>query len=332
MFEAGDLALQSGQVLANAKLVYQTHGALNARRDNAIIVPTHYGGQHTDNAWMISPHMAISPEEYFVIVPNMLGNGLSSSPSNAAGAQSGARFPAATVYDNIILQHRLVAGHLGIEKVKLVAGYSMGAQQAFHWAAMFPQMVERIAPICGSARTSRHNFLFLEGIRAALTADAAFRDGQYAEAPVRGIRAMARVYAGWAWSQTFFRESLDLTRFGFASMEDFLINLWEPAFQQRDANDLLAMLQTWQAADISAAHPFAGEFEQALGAITAKAIVMPSQTDLYFPPEDSEIEVAHMPNAELRVIPSIWGHMAGGGVNPEDAMFINDALKDLLAG
>ena len=59
---------------------------------------------------------------------------------------------------------------------------------------------------------------------------------------------------------------------------------------------------------------------------------MPSRTDLYFPPEDNEIDVSHMPNAELRPIPSIWGHMAGSpGANPVDSEFINAALSELLA-
>jgi homoserine O-acetyltransferase len=58
---------------------------------------------------------------------------------------------------------------------------------------------------------------------------------------------------------------------------------------------------------------------------------MPGQTDLYFPPEDSQYEVSKMPNAEYRPIPSIWGHQAGGaGLNPVDAKFVNAALADLL--
>ncbi|GIT13818.1 MAG: hypothetical protein CM1200mP35_06380 [Chloroflexota bacterium] len=59
---------------------------------------------------------------------------------------------------------------------------------------------------------------------------------------------------------------------------------------------------------------------------------MPSQTDQYFPPEDNQIEVQYMSNAEVRVIPSIWGHGAGGpGRNPVDTKFIDDNLKELLA-
>jgi homoserine O-acetyltransferase/O-succinyltransferase len=73
-----------------------------------------------------------------------------------------------------------------------------------------------------------------------------------------------------------------------------------------------------------------GNYEKALGSIEAKAIVMPAEKDLYFPPEDEEYAVKHMPSAELRVIPSVRGHFAGGGINPDDTKFIDDALKELL--
>ncbi len=330
IFEVSDFTLQSGVTLPSTRVAYRTHGQLNAARDNAIVYPTHYMGTHDSNAWAIGPGMALDPEKYFIIIPNMLGNGLSSSPSNTPAPFDGPRFPLVTVRDNVLLQHWLVTEVFGIDSLVLVTGHSMGALQSFQWGALFPDMVKRIAPFCGAARVSRHNWLFLEGAKSALLADAAFAGGDYATPPVTGIRAFARVYAGWAWSQTFFRQQLDRERLGLPSMEDFLTWAWEPGFQASDANNLLAMLATWQAADISADPRFDGDLETALAAITAKAIVMPCRTDLYFPPEDSEIEVAHMPHAELRVIPSVWGHMAGGGVNPEDAMFINAALTELL--
>lgn len=331
IFEAGDVELQSGSVLPAVRVAYRTHGRLNAARDNAIIYPTHYSGTHDSNAWAIGPGMALDPDRFFIVIPNMLGNGLSSSPSNTPAPHDGPRFPLVTVRDNIVLQHRLVTELFGIDTLALVVGYSMAAQQTFQWAALFPEMVQRIAPFCGSARTSRHNWLFLEGCKSALIADAAFAEGDYSAPPVRGIRAFARVYAGWAWSQTFFRQRLDVERLGLPSMEAFLTHAWEPSFLAHDANDLLAMLATWQAADISNDQRFDGDLEKALRTITAKAIVMPCRTDLYFPPEDSAIEVEHLPHAELRVIPSVWGHMAGGGINPDDARFIDTALRELLA-
>ena len=330
-FEAGDTTLQSGVVLPGVRIAYRTHGRLNAARDNAIVYPTHYSGTHDSNVWAIGADKALNPDKYFIIIPNMLGNGQSSSPDNTPAPFDGPRFPLVTVLDNVRLQHRLITEVFGISTLALVTGHSMGALQTFQWGALYPGMVQRIAPFCGSARTSRHNWLFLEGCKSALLADAAFAGGDYAAPPVIGIRAFARVYAGWAWSQAFFRHQLDRERLGLPSLEAFLTHAWEPSFQAHDANNLLAMLATWQAADVSTNPQFNGDFAAALAGITARAVVMPCRTDLYFPPEDSEIEVAQMPHARLHVIPSIWGHMAGGGINPDDAAFIDAALAQLLA-
>jgi homoserine O-acetyltransferase len=121
--------------------------------------------------------MALDPANYFIIIPNMLGNGLSSSPSNTPEPYNGPRFPKVTAYDNVHAQHRLVTEVFGIATLPLVVGWSMGALQTFHWGALYPDMVQRIAPFCGSAKCSRHNFVFLEGVKAALTADVAFAGG-----------------------------------------------------------------------------------------------------------------------------------------------------------
>jgi len=125
---------------------------------------------------------------------------------------------------------------------------------------------------------------------------------------------------------------LDVENLGYLSLEDFLVGFWEGFFLPKDANNLLAMLWTWQHADISANELYNGNFEHALAAIKARTFVMPGQTDLYFPPEDSEYEVGNMPNADLIPIPSIWGHFAGGpGTNPEDVEFIDGKVRELLA-
>jgi homoserine O-acetyltransferase/O-succinyltransferase len=329
--EMGDVVLQSGTTLTGTRLAYRTYGTLNAARDNAIVYPTWYGGQSADNEWLIGAGLALDPARYFIIVPDMLGDGLSSSPSNSPPPYNQAHFPHVTAYDNVMLQHRLVTETFGIESLELVTGWSMGALQAYHWAAMYPKMVKRLLPSCGSAKCSPHNFVFLEGVKAALTSDAAWREGFYDEPPTRGIRAMGRVYAGWGFSQAFYREQLEVKALGYPSLEDFLVSFWEGGFLKKDANDLLAMLWTWQHGDISANPLYNGDFDLALSSITARTIVLPGQTDLYFPPEDSEYEVSKMPNAEFRPIPSIWGHQAGGaGLNPVDARFVNQALVDLL--
>ena len=330
IFELGDVDLQCGLRLRGARLAYQTYGELNARRNNVVVFPTFFSSRHEANEPMIGPGMALDPSRYFIIIPNLFGNGISSSPSNTPEPYDRARFPVVSYYDNIRFQHRLVTEQFNIEKVRLVCGFSMGAQQTFHWGALYPDMVERIAPWCGSARTSVHNRVFLEGVKASLCADAAWNNGWYDSPPTKGLRAMARVYAGWAPSQAFYRERVYLD-IGFASLEDYLITSREGRYLQNDSNNILAMVATWQAGDISDNPLYGGDFEKALGAIKAKAFVMPSETDQYFPPEDNRIEVSMMPNAELRVIPTIWGHTGGGpGRNPADTAFIDAQLKELL--
>jgi homoserine O-acetyltransferase/O-succinyltransferase len=330
-FDFGDVALQRGSVLRNARLTYKTFGRLNPARTNVIVYPTSFGAQHPDIEWMIGPGKALDPDRYFIVIPSMFGNGLSSSPSDHSDVQSRRQFPRITMSDNVTLQHRFLRDRFDVQKIVLAVGFSMGGQQAFHWGALFPGLVERIAPITSSAKTAPHNLVFLEGVKAALTLDPAWQDGAFTEPPVRGIRAMGRVYAGWGLSQAFYREGLHL-KIGFSSLEDFIVRDWEAGFLRRDADNLLAMLWTWQNADISDNPLYRGDLTAALGAITARALVMPSETDLYFPMEDSRRDVSFMPNAEWLPIPTIWGHRVNNPVqNPADAQFVDAALKRLLA-
>jgi len=328
LFQLGDLSLQSGEVLRDAQLAYATRGRLNPRRDNAVLFPSYYAGTHRENLAMVGPGRALDPAQHFVVLVNLFGNGESSSPSNHP-TQGGADFPRVSLLDNVEAQWRLLE-HLGVERLALVLGWSMGAQQGYHHAALFPERVERLLAVCGSARTSRHNRVFLEGVKAALRADPAFEEGRYTLPPKRGLAAFGRVYAGWAYSQDFFRRGL-YARLGFASPEA-LLDAWASEHQGYDANDLLCVLQTWQRADISDNARHHGNLVQALRAIEARTIVMPSSTDLYFPVEDSRLEVAELRHAELRVLDSKFGHVAGGPNRiAEDTAFIEAAIRDLFA-
>jgi homoserine O-acetyltransferase/O-succinyltransferase len=320
----GDLTLQSGQVLPDAKIAYKTHGKLNARRDNVIVFPTAYCGEHTDNEWLIGEDMALNPDEYFIVVPNMFGNGLSSSPSNRHDlAKTG--YPLVTPYDNVLAQRRLLEEAFGVEEVALATGFSMGAIQAYHWATMFPGQVRRLMPYCGAAKTASHNWVFLEGVRSVL---ALADEGAADETAV--LKAAGRVYAGWAYSQSFYRNDLWL-EFGFETREEFLVGFWDQLFTNKARLDLLAMLATWQSADVSRNDLYHGDVRLALSSIQAKTIVMPASTDLYFTVDDSELEVRQIPDAKLAVLESSWGHAAGVGLNRNDSAVINRVLGDLLS-
>src|SRR5262245_6094353 len=331
LFDLGEVTLQGGATLRGATLAYKTYGELNADKSNAIVYPTWYSGRHWDNEWLIGEGMALDPANYFIVVPNMLGNGLSTSPSNCPPPYNKARFPNVTFYDQVQQQHKLVTEKFGIETLPLVTGWSMGAGQTYQWCVSFPDMVQRACPVCGSSKTSEHNIVFLEGVKSALTADDAFNGGWYDEKPAKGLRAAARVYAGWGFSQAFYWDQV-YKEMGYSDLEDFLVAFWEGFFlDRRDPNNLLTMLWTWQNGNIGNTPGFDGDHVAALKSIKAKTVSLPALKDLYFPPEDEEYASQYIPNGEFKVIPGVWGHFAGGGANPVDTKFIDDVLKELLA-
>ena len=329
IFSLGDFRLEGGMVLRNARLAYQIYGRLNQARDNAILLCSWYSGTHTGYEFLIQEGKCFDPAKYCVIAVNLFANGLSSSPSDTPLPMNGPHFPAVGIRDNVRAQHELVQS-LGITTLRLVSGYSMGAQQCFQWAVSYSNMVERIAPWCGAARTTPHTHVFIEGFTSALKADATWNRGAYTHAPETGIRAMARVYAGWGLSQAWYREHL-YTRLGHPSVEDFLVAFWEHFFLQCNANNLLSQARTWQTHNVGESPGFDGDWQKALGTVSAEVMLMPGQTDLYFPPEDSRTEADCLPNVVYRPIPSIWGHLAGIGMNPEDNAFLDAAIQECLA-
>jgi homoserine O-acetyltransferase len=330
VLELGDLPLQHGGTLAGARLAYKVYGRLADDRSNAILFPTWYTGTHVDLRWLIGPDRPLDTRRYCVICPNLFGMGLSSSPSNTPQPQNGASFPGVSVLDNVVAQHRLVTEVFGIEELQLVLGGSMGAEQVFQWAVSHPDMVRRALPFQGSARTSEHNRVFLEALRGAVELDPEWHGGRYERNPEGAMRLFGRIYAGWGLSQQFYWQRL-YREAGFTSLEDFLVRFWEGYFLARDANDLLAQLWTWYHHDVALTPGCEGDYEGALASIRAQAIVMPAEKDLYFPPEDQAYEVSHMQNAELRVVPSLWGHFVCVGADPAASRMIEDAARELLA-
>ena len=329
-FELGDVTLLSGEVLSSAFLVYKTYGKLDANKSNVVVLPTFYTGSHQRNEGFFGVGRAIDPDKHFIVSINMFGNGLSSSPSNAEPPQDGPRFPHISLWDNVACQYRLVTEALGVTRIALVAGWSMAGCQAYQWAAQYPDFVDAIMPFCASAKTSPHNYVFLEGVRAALCADQNWKNGDYTSPPVNGLKAFARVYAGWAFSQTFYRESL-YKKIGYESFEELLVDWEEDHAENWDANDLICKLRTWQTSDISIGPIYNGNFEDALKSIKAKSILMPCTQDLYFPPEDNAIEAGYMLNAEFRPFDSPWGHCAANPGN--DKAFtaeLEEGLSQLL--
>lgn len=316
-----DLPLESGTTLA-ARLRYATQGDPDAP---VVLLPSHYMADATGYDWLVGPGLAVDPARHLCVATELFGNGRSSSPSNQPPPFDGPRFPQVSIRDNVEAQRRLLE-HLGVGRLHAVVGFSMGAQQAFQWAVSHPDVVGRIVATAGTAKTHGHGWVRLEGQLAALRADPSFADGGYDAPPLAGPRAYGAVWAGWLYSQAWWREEL-WRQTGAGSAAEAL-ELVVARFAARDANDQVTQVRTWQQHDVGVG---AGGLEAALGSVRCPVLYLPAETDLYFPVADAEHEAQWLPDVDLRAIPSLWGHAAGAGASPQDARYLNDIVGEFLA-
>ena len=332
-FAIRDFRTESGAVLPEARIVYGTTGTLNAARDNAVLLPSHYMADLHGYDWLIGARHALDPEKLFLITTEMFGNGRSSSPSNTAAPFHGPQFPVTTIRDNVEAVHRLLTEQLGISHLRAVIGFSMGAQQALQWAVSHPRFMDRIVATSGTAKTYGHGIVRLDGQIAALTADPVFDNGNYTTQPVRGIRATSLVWLGWLYSQEWWRQ--ELWRVGMPAGTTFQQAVDQTTtefFEGDDANDLILQMRAWQQHDVGGTPPFGGDLEAALRSIEAPVLYMPSATDLYFPADEARDEARFIPHCTFAPIPSLWGHPAGAGRSPADARFLNEHVAGFMVG
>lgn len=236
-FALGDFQLSSGAILPQAFIAYKTFGAPSSP---AIIYPTWYSGSISDNEWLIGTDKALNPDKYYIIITALFGNGQSSSPTNMPHLPKDKPFPDMTFKDNVTAQYKLVTEGLGVKHARAVLGWSMGAGQTYQWLTQYPDFMDLGIPFCGSAKTSLHNQVFLEGVKSALLAGkgaasggicageksvGGYRNWTSSERE-QGLKALGRVYAGWGFSQAFYREKI-YESLGFKDLEDFMVKFWE---------------------------------------------------------------------------------------------------------
>ncbi|HEY4675616.1 MAG TPA: alpha/beta fold hydrolase [Candidatus Angelobacter sp.] len=330
-FVIANFKTESGVTLPQARVVYGTYGHLNAARDNVVLLPSHYMADCHGYEWLIGPNRALDTSKLFLVATELFGNGHSSSPSNTPEPFHGPRFPLTTIRDNVEAVHRLLTEELKVKHLRAIVGFSMGAQQAFQWAVSYPDFADKIVATAGTAKTYPHGVVRLEGQIAALTADAAFQNGDYTSPPTKGLEAFATVWTAWLFSQEWWRRELwkasspPGTTFE-QTLHEFRTNFIPGA----DANNLILQCRTWEKHDVGATPDFNGDVEKALRSIKAPFLYMPSETDLYFPIGDARYEAAMMSTVTLTPIPSLWGHTAGAGPNPEDLKFLNEKIGRFL--
>lgn len=334
LISIGRLDLEEGGSIPDCQLAVTTWGELNEARDNAILITTWYSGTH--QIWhdaYVGPEHALDPERYFIVAINQIGNGLSTSPHNAGGPNAGiamSRFPRVRIGDDVVAQERLLRERFGIERLALVVGGSMGAQQTYEWAVRFPDKVLRAAPVAGTAQNTPHDFLYTQALNEAIWSDPGWNGGEYVshEEVEAGLKRHAHIWGIMGFSTEFWKQEA-WRALEFETMDDFLGGFLEPYFTVMDPNDLLTMAWKWQRGDV--ARHTGGDLAAALGRITAKTYVMPIDEDMFFPPRDCKAEQELIAGSEFRVVEDIGGHLGLFAIAPDYMPQIDQHLADLLA-
>jgi homoserine O-acetyltransferase/O-succinyltransferase len=308
--ELGDFEPELGGVIPAAELAYRTHGTLAPGRDNAVLFPHMYSGTPASLDPWIGPGRALDSDRWFIVCPGQFGNGITSSPSTVP---AGSGFPELTIGDDVSAQHRLVREHLGIERLELVLGFSMGGQQAYEWAVRHPETVRRLAVFAGLARTTPANELLVAAAAEALVCG--------------GLGPHARFWAATGLSAALFRTEAWRDA-GFASVEDLVSRLFVEDYARLIPADLLVQLAKWRRADV--ARHTGGDLASALRRITARVEVRAFSHDGWFPAGDCRAEEELISDSSFGVIDSVWGHYAWG-ITAAEIEEIEQVIRALLA-
>lgn len=328
--------LQNGEVLDDsAFVVYETYGTLNDSKSNALLCTACYAQRHYALEKFIGPGKRFDTSKYFVIALNLLGNGLSYSPTTP---DTGNKYPRCTVtyHDNVKLQ-KMIVSDLGIKRLALIYGFSMGAMTAFEWAVQFPEMVAGVVAVAGSPKTGDANTKFIKTLHSDLKSDptivlAGDRIASFKTYPKQGLTKFGHTYVDWMFSPGFWTNKL-YQQFGFPPemSEEMVRDTMVSSFwlTNWDAMEYYVVSDTWLSGDVSNNDTFKGDLKKALGSITAKVYVMPGKTDQYFQSEEIALQTQDIPNLVFQPIDSDFGHVVDD--RPECQSAINEAIQRCLA-
>jgi homoserine O-acetyltransferase len=328
VYQMGDLTLESGQVIKDFAISYVTHGTLNARKSNAILMVTALSGNHHRLDFLIGPGKALDPSKYFIICTDAISNGLTTSPSTSK-AQPRMQFPRFVMRDMVRSQQRLLTEKLGIDHVVAVIGPSMGGMQALQWGVSHPDFMDSLVALVPLARTPAWSVAVVDASRKAIMLDPAWNGGNYTSPPVEGLR-LWRDVVGFISARTpemyryQFNQPMDVLPW-LKQQEDAAIPLF-------DANDYIYQTWAYEAHDVSTTPGMGGDYTKALRAIKAKTLIMVGVKDL-LNPEWEPLEAARYIR-DVRTVTinpsSVTGHAAAGGFLPADVDVMNTEIGQFL--
>jgi len=293
--------LESGRSLPRFSLVYSHFGQLNEQKDNVIFV-CHALTANSDVAdwWpdMVGPGLAFDTDKYFVVCANILGSCYGStgpaSINPETGTPYGKDFPLVTIRD-IVRAHQLLGRHLGIKSIHLLAGGSMGGQQAMEWAIMGPQYIKNLFLIATNPRHSAWGIAFNEAQRMALEAGAGGLEA------ARAIAMLSyRNYDMFHSAQTDEEEKID--DFRAASYQRY------QGWKLKNRFDEHSYYILSKAMDTHHTGRGRGSMQQALSVVEARTLVIGISSDILFPNHEQQFIAEHIPDAVYHAIDSPYGH------------------------
>ncbi|HEX9240962.1 MAG TPA: homoserine O-acetyltransferase [Anaeromyxobacter sp.] len=325
----GEHALELGGRLPGLRIAYRTWGTLAPDGANAVVVCHALTGSADADLWwtrLFGPGRSLDPERDFVVCSNILGSCYGTTGPAEIDPTTGkpwhGTFPAITIRDMIRVQRRLVDA-LGVKKVRMVVGGSLGGMQVLEWALLYPELVESAVFIASTARHSAWCIGLSEAQRQAIYADPRWQDGRYdaADPPAAGL-SVARMMAMLSYrSQPSFE-----MRFGrraqtedLYAIESYLRYQGQQLVDRFDPATYVALTRAMDTHDVSRGR---GDFEQVLRSLRQPTLVVSIDSDvLYWPWEQREVATL-APAARLAVMDSPHGH---------DAFLIDvDRLDDMI--
>jgi homoserine O-acetyltransferase len=328
LYAEGDLKLESGEAIKDFSISYVTHGTLNAKKSNAILMVTAISGNHHRIDFMIGPGKALDPAKYFIICTDAIGNGLTTSPSNSR-MQPRMDFPKFTIRDMVESQYRLLREKFGIDHVVAVIGPSMGGMQVLQWGVSHPDYMDSLVAMVPLAKTPAWSVAVMEASRKAIMNDAAWKDGNYDAPPEKGVRLWRDILTLLA------ARTPDMYAAQFKNGTDVLpwMEAQETTMMKAfDANDWIYQTWAYDRHDVGTTPGFNGDTAKALASIKAKTLILTGTKDL-LNPEFEPIEMGkNIPNATMKTISpgSVTGHASAGGAIPADVEFLNKETSAFL--
>jgi homoserine O-acetyltransferase len=318
-FSLYDFQLEDGTVMPELRIAYETQGKLSPARDNAIVLlHDALEDRHAFDA-MIGPGKTFDTNRFFVITPDALGGGESSSPGEGQGQD----FPRYTVRDMMAAEHELVLRGLGLNRLRAIAGRSMGAFTALDWAVQHPEMPRAVILLAPAARIDANFQIVIDTMVSAVALDPAWEGGRYKSNPVEGLRHAGLVYFPWEVSTAYLDR---LSAEAVAEQSETMAK----NFAQWDANGLVLRLAACRGHDVRV--PFDGDLDAAMARATMPVLVLASSSDRLIEPGFTRQLRDALAHATYAEIPTELGHSAiAAPPGTAEGDFIDRAIRGFLA-